>query len=63
MICKEACWVLNNIAAGPHKQISWVLKDGNMLKVMELAMSAEWGVKKEALWAISNVAPVERTHM
>ena len=54
---------MNNIAAGTHKQISWVLKDGNMLKVMELAMSAEWGVKKEALWAISNVAPVERTHM
>lgn len=56
LICKEACWVLSNIAAGTHQQISLVLKTkGCMGRVVEMAMSSEWEVRKEAIWVVSNV--------
>lgn len=56
-ICKEACWVLSNIAAGTHQQIGLVLKTkGCMGRVVEMAISSEWEVRKEAIWVVSNVA-------
>jgi importin subunit alpha-1 len=57
MICKEACWVLSNIAAGTHAQIGLVLKTrGCMARVVDLAISSEWEVRKEAIWVVSNIA-------
>ena len=57
MVRKETCWVLSNIAAGTHQQITKVLgKEGGMQQIVELAMSAEWEVRKEAIWVVSNVA-------
>lgn len=57
MVRKEACWVLSNIAAGTHKQISAVIKTkGCCVRVTEMATSAEWEVRKEAIWVISNIA-------
>lgn len=57
MICKEACWVLSNIAAGTHQQIGIVLKTkGIMGRVVEMAQTSEWEVRKEAIWVVSNIA-------
>ena len=49
--------MLSNIAAGTHQQIGRVLsKEGGMQRVVELAMTSEWEVRKEAIWVVSNVA-------
>lgn len=50
------CWLLSNIAAGTETQITSLLKaPGIMSTVVEFARSAPWEVKKEAIWAVSNV--------
>ncbi len=54
---KEACWVLSNIAAGTHRQISTVIGTKEcMQRVTDMAVSSEWEVRKEAVWVVGNIA-------
>mmetsp|Transcript_25592 Transcript_25592/g.36056 ORF Transcript_25592/g.36056 Transcript_25592/m.36056 type:complete len:570 (+) Transcript_25592:99-1808(+) len=55
-IRKETCWLLSNIAAGTHDQISRLLSESSVLKkVVNMAQTAEWEVRKEAIWVVSNI--------
>jgi len=64
-IRKETCWLLSNIAAGNHNQISTLLHTKGMIPlVLNQLASGEWDVKKEAAWVISNIATGgNRTHI
>jgi len=54
---KETCWLLSNIAAGTHDQISTIMRSPRPLSlVVDAVKNAEWDVKKEATWVISNIA-------
>lgn len=56
-IRKETCWLLSNIAAGNHNQISTLIHTKGMIPlVLGQLSSGEWDVKKEAAWVISNIA-------
>ena len=49
--------MLSNITAGTKEQIGMVLRTrGCMQRVTEMARTSEWDVRKEAVWAVSNVA-------
>jgi len=55
-IKKEACWVVSNIAGGTTKQIDQLCRVKYLLvKVIELAKDGHWEVRREAIWAISNI--------
>jgi len=55
-IRKETCWLLSNIAAGSHEQISSLLNESCIVeKVVDMAQTAEWDVRKEAIWIVSNI--------
>ena len=50
------CWLVSNVASGTEAQIASLLEaPGLMATIVELARSAPWEVKKEAIWTVSNV--------
>ena len=56
-IRKEACWMLSNIAAGTHDQITALLQHRDVMDgVLGHVRGDEWDVRKEAAWVLSNVA-------
>ncbi|EOA13189.1 hypothetical protein CARUB_v10026215mg [Capsella rubella] len=51
---REACWAISNITAGFEEQIQSVI-DAKLIPILvKLARKAEFELKKEAIWAISN---------
>lgn len=55
-IRKESCWLASNIAAGTHNQITSLMdKPGVMTQLIDNAIHGSWEIKKEALWALSNI--------
>ncbi|AED95795.1 importin alpha [Arabidopsis thaliana] len=55
-IRREACWTISNITAGLEEQIQSVI-DANLIpSLVNLAQHAEFDIKKEAIWAISNAS-------
>lgn len=53
---KEACWLLSNIAAGSHDQLNSIFQYHDLLeRVVELARTDRWEVRKEALWVVCNM--------
>ncbi|AED96157.1 importin alpha subunit [Arabidopsis thaliana] len=55
-IKKCACWVISNITAGTKEQIQSVI-DANLIPILvNLAQDTDFYMKKEAVWAISNMA-------
>ncbi|KAG7537232.1 Armadillo [Arabidopsis suecica] len=55
-IRREACWTISNITAGIKEQIQSVI-DANLIPTLvNLAQHAEFDIKKEAVWAISNAS-------
>lgn len=58
-IRKESCWLASNIAAGTQKQISLLLsQSGIMQNLIDNAIQGSWDIKKEALWALSNICTI-----
>jgi importin subunit alpha-6/7 len=53
---KEACWLLSNIAAGTKEQLDSVFQYPDLLeRVIEVARTDKWEVRKEALWVVANM--------
>jgi len=53
-IVKEACWAISNITAGTVQQIGAVI-DANIIPLLvHLLATAEFDIKKEVAWALSN---------
>lgn len=50
----QACWTVSNITAGTKEQIQCVMDSGLIPPLIALLSSAEFDIKKEAAWAISN---------
>lgn len=58
-IRKESCWLLSNITAGTQDQIRLVTKRRELLhSLMNHASDSVWEVRKEAIWALSNICTV-----
>lgn len=56
MIRKESTWLASNIACGSIPQISELVKKTNaMNRIVVNASDDLWEVRKEALWALSNI--------
>jgi len=53
-ILKEACWTISNITAGTKQQVQAVIDANIIHPLVYLLENAEFDVKKEAAWAISN---------
>lgn len=51
---QEACWTISNITAGNKQQIQAVIDHNIIQPLIQLLQTAEFDVKKEAAWAISN---------
>ncbi|KAL1190959.1 Importin subunit alpha-1 [Cardamine amara subsp. amara] len=51
----QACWTISNITAGNKEQIQAVIDADLIPTLVNVVQNAEFGIKKEALWAISNV--------
>jgi hypothetical protein len=51
---QEACWTISNITAGTREQIQAVVEAGIMAPLCHLLGTAEFDIKKEAAWAVSN---------
>jgi hypothetical protein len=46
----------SNIAAGTHDQITLLMRETSLMyKLVEIALNANWEIKKEALWVLSNI--------
>lgn len=55
-ILKEACWVVSNIAAGTESQVEAIMKVPRLVShLITLSRDARWPVRKEALFALSNI--------
>ncbi|XP_010482208.1 PREDICTED: importin subunit alpha-5-like [Camelina sativa] len=55
-IMREACWTISNITAGIGDQIQSVI-DANLIpRLVSLAPKAEFDIKKEVVWALSNAS-------
>ena len=52
---KEVCWTLSNITASTSNHIQAVIDANIMPVVIDLLSTAEFVIKKEAAWVISNV--------
>ncbi len=50
----QACWTVSNITAGTKDQIQAVIDSGLIPPLIGLLATAEFDIKKEAAWAISN---------
>ncbi|CAA0834183.1 Importin subunit alpha-1, partial [Striga hermonthica] len=55
-IKEKACWTISNITAGDSDQIQSVMEANIIGSLVQLLTNAEFDVKKEAAWAISNAA-------
>ncbi len=56
MIRKEAAWLTSNIACGSRAQINRLMDERKVLsKIIRLAKSDAWEVRKEALWALAHI--------
>ncbi|KAF0920702.1 hypothetical protein E2562_036405 [Oryza meyeriana var. granulata] len=53
-IKREACWTISNITAGTKEQIQAVINANIISPLLHLLQNADFDVKKEAAWAISN---------
>eukprot|EP00253_Pinus_taeda_P004943 PITA_04943 len=53
-IVKEACWIISNITAGAKEQIQAVINAQIFPPLLFLLANAEFSIKKEAAWAVSN---------
>ena len=53
-IRKEACLTISNITAGTREQIQAVIEANIILPLVHLLATAEFDIKKEAAWSISN---------
>ncbi len=51
---QEACWTISNITAGTKEQIQSVVEAGILPPLVHLLGTAEFDIKKEAAWALSN---------
>ncbi|KAH0484991.1 MAG: uncharacterized protein KVP18_000641 [Porospora cf. gigantea A] len=51
---KEALWTLSNITAGSSHQIQQIIEAGLIPQVITILPTAEFEVKREAVWAICN---------
>ena len=51
---QEACWTISNITAGTKEQIQSVVEAGILPPLVHLLATAEFDIKKEAAWALSN---------
>ncbi|CAI5743464.1 unnamed protein product [Peronospora destructor] len=53
---EEACWMLSNIAGGQEEQVVAMMNASGVIAGLVEQMSwAEYGVKREATWAICNI--------
>ena len=53
---KEASWLASNIAGGSVKQITMLVDTPRILeKIIKIAKTDSWLVRREALWAIANI--------
>ncbi|KAI9908912.1 hypothetical protein PsorP6_014530 [Peronosclerospora sorghi] len=63
---EEACWMLSNIAGGQEEQVSAMMNAPRVVaSLVEQLSWAEYGVKREATWAMCNMivkANVEFVH-
>jgi len=58
-IRKESCWLASNITAGTPDQIALILRRRNLLEsLINNASNSAWEVRKEAIWALSNICTV-----
>ena len=57
-IRKETCWTVSNIAAGTSAQLDQLMEREDILSLVlsEMSSGAEWDVRKEAVWVLSNAA-------
>jgi len=51
---KETCWAISNINGGTPVQIASVLQAGLVPAIIDVLNTADFDIKKEAAWAISN---------
>uniref|UniRef100_A0A0E0JI38 Importin subunit alpha n=1 Tax=Oryza punctata TaxID=4537 RepID=A0A0E0JI38_ORYPU len=51
---REACWTISNITAGTKEQIQAVINANIIAPLLHLLQHAEFDVRKEVAWAISN---------
>jgi len=51
---KETCWTISNITAGTQEQLQAVIDADIIPPLIDLLANADFEVKKEAAWAISN---------
>ena len=50
----QACWTISNITAGTREQIHSVIEANIIPPLVHLLATAEFDIKKEAAWSISN---------
>ena len=55
-VCKEACWVISNLAGGSLAQVKQVIESNIIPMIIELIAEAEFYIKLEAVWVISNIS-------
>eukprot|EP00253_Pinus_taeda_P002628 PITA_02628 len=53
-IVREACWTISNITSGTKGQIQAVIDAQIFPPLLSLLANAEFSIKKEAVWAVSN---------
>lgn len=52
---KEALWLLSNVAANSEEDATAIIKKGLMINLINGAKDRNYDVRKEAIWAISNL--------
>jgi len=58
-IRKETCWLVSNITAGTQPQIAMFIRNQNRVNsLISNASNSAWEVRKEAVWALSNICTV-----
>jgi len=57
-----ACWTISNITAGNKDQIQAVIDNNIIPPLIQLLSNAEFDIRKEAAWAISNATSGGNAH-
>jgi len=58
-IRKESCWLASNITAGTQDQIAMLVRRTELSRsLINNASNSAWDVRKEAIWALSNICTV-----